>query len=231
MTGDFAPLDGGYPSDELEPAALLDLPLRVWAEVGRTRMPAASVVGMAEGSIVDLDCEPDEPADLYVNGRHFGTVLDEHLHDVCVALIGGLHERRRAARRLFRIRIGAVIEQRADGLHAPGARGEHQRLAAERKLLVGIRAVVEQRGDHLAVTMACGEPHRCRAIAVRRRNVGASFQQQFCQAHVAVVRRPMQRRGTIGLRGLHVGAALHEPAHLRSVAPHRGIRDRRLRER
>ena len=73
MTADFGPLDAGYPSEELEPAALLDLPLRVWAEVGRTQMPAASVVGMSEGAIVDLDREPDEPADLYVNGRHFGT--------------------------------------------------------------------------------------------------------------------------------------------------------------
>ena len=74
MTADFGPLDGGYAApEELEPAALLDLPLRVWAEVGRTQMPAASVVGMAEGAIVDLDREPDEPADLYVNGRHFGT--------------------------------------------------------------------------------------------------------------------------------------------------------------
>jgi flagellar motor switch protein FliN/FliY len=73
MTADFGPLDAGYPAEELEPEALLDLPLRVWAEVGRTRMPAASVVGMAEGAIVDLDREPDEPADLYVNGRHFGT--------------------------------------------------------------------------------------------------------------------------------------------------------------
>jgi flagellar motor switch protein FliN/FliY len=73
MTADFEPLEGGYPTDELEPAALLDLPLRVWAEVGRTRMPAASVVGMAEGALIDLDREPDEPADLYVNGRHFGT--------------------------------------------------------------------------------------------------------------------------------------------------------------
>ena len=57
----------------LQPAALLDMPLRVWAEIGRTKMPAASVVGMAEGAIIDLDCESDEPADLFVNGRHFGT--------------------------------------------------------------------------------------------------------------------------------------------------------------
>ena len=74
MNGDFAgPLDVQLHGEELEPASLLDLPLRVWAEVGRTRMPASSIVGMTEGSILDLDREPDEPADLYVNGRHFGT--------------------------------------------------------------------------------------------------------------------------------------------------------------
>lgn len=60
-------------ADELEPNSLLDMPLRVWAEIGRTKMPAAFVVGMPQGAIVDLDSEPDEPADLFVNGRHFGT--------------------------------------------------------------------------------------------------------------------------------------------------------------
>jgi flagellar motor switch protein FliN/FliY len=59
--------------DELEAGSLLDMPLRVWAEIGRTKLPAAFVVGMPQGAIIDLDCEPDEPADLYVNGRHFGT--------------------------------------------------------------------------------------------------------------------------------------------------------------
>jgi flagellar motor switch protein FliN/FliY len=61
------------PCDELEPDSLLDMPLRVWAEIGRAHMPAAFVVGMPTGAIVDLDCEPDEPADLFVNGRHYGT--------------------------------------------------------------------------------------------------------------------------------------------------------------
>jgi flagellar motor switch protein FliN/FliY len=58
---------------ELEPGSLLDMPLRVWAEIGRARMPAAFVVGMPHGAIVDLDTAPDDPADLFVNGRHFGT--------------------------------------------------------------------------------------------------------------------------------------------------------------
>jgi flagellar motor switch/type III secretory pathway protein FliN len=67
------PMDGLELEPELEAAALMDMPLRVWAEIGRVRMPAAFVVGMPQGAIVDLDCDPDEPADLYVNGRHYGT--------------------------------------------------------------------------------------------------------------------------------------------------------------
>jgi flagellar motor switch protein FliN/FliY len=63
----------GLQGGELPPSTLLEMPLRVWAEIGRARMPAAFVVGMPQGAIVDLDTEPHEPADLYVNGRHFGT--------------------------------------------------------------------------------------------------------------------------------------------------------------
>jgi flagellar motor switch protein FliN/FliY len=75
MSVEFGPVQSlqALPAEELEPGALLDLPLRVWAEIGRARMPAAFVVGMPHGAVIDLDCGPDEPADLFVNGRHFGT--------------------------------------------------------------------------------------------------------------------------------------------------------------
>ena len=72
MTVEFGPVHS-LPPEELEAASLLDTTLRVWAEIGRTRMPACTVVGMSEGAILDLDCEADEPAELFVNGRHFGT--------------------------------------------------------------------------------------------------------------------------------------------------------------
>ena len=72
MTVEFNAMQS-MPADELEPSTLLDMPLRVWAEIGRTQMPAAFVVGMSSGAIIELDCEPDEPADLFVNGHHFGT--------------------------------------------------------------------------------------------------------------------------------------------------------------
>lgn len=72
MSVEFGPVHS-FPSEELEAGSLLNTELRVWVEIGRTQMPAASVVGMAEGAILDLDREADDPADLYVNGRHFGT--------------------------------------------------------------------------------------------------------------------------------------------------------------
>ena len=56
----------------LQPDVLLDVKVRVWAEIGRTRMPLADAVALAEGVLVDLDREHHEPIDLFVNGLHYG---------------------------------------------------------------------------------------------------------------------------------------------------------------
>jgi flagellar motor switch protein FliN/FliY len=47
--------------------------VRVWAELGRRRMPIGSLVGTPPGAVVELDRSPDEPIDLFVNGRRFAT--------------------------------------------------------------------------------------------------------------------------------------------------------------
>lgn len=57
---------GGAPS-------LAGIPVRVWAELGRASMPTADVVGLPNGAVVELDRSPDEPIDLFVNGRRFAT--------------------------------------------------------------------------------------------------------------------------------------------------------------
>ena len=49
------------------------VPVRVWAELGRTQMPVGRAVGLATGAVVELDKAPDDPVDLFVNGRLFGT--------------------------------------------------------------------------------------------------------------------------------------------------------------
>lgn len=48
--------------------ALRAVPVRVWAELGRARMPADSSLALPTGSVVELDREVDEPVDLYVDG-------------------------------------------------------------------------------------------------------------------------------------------------------------------
>jgi flagellar motor switch protein FliN/FliY len=53
--------------------SLAGIPVRVWAELGRTRMPSAQVVGMPPGAVVELNQAADEPIDLYVNGTRFAT--------------------------------------------------------------------------------------------------------------------------------------------------------------
>jgi flagellar motor switch protein FliN/FliY len=53
--------------------SLAGIPVRVWAELGRTRMPSAQVVGMPSGAVVELNQAADEPIDLYVNGTRFAT--------------------------------------------------------------------------------------------------------------------------------------------------------------
>ena len=57
--------------ETLPPDALMDVKVRVWAEIGRTRMPLADAVALSEGVLVDLDREHHEPIDLYVNGLHY----------------------------------------------------------------------------------------------------------------------------------------------------------------
>jgi flagellar motor switch protein FliN/FliY len=60
-------------SATVSPELLLEVSLRVSAELGRARMPVSMAVGLPSGAIVELDRGHDEPIDLYVNGRHFGT--------------------------------------------------------------------------------------------------------------------------------------------------------------
>jgi len=47
--------------------------LRVWAELGRAHLPVGRAVGLAAGSVLELDRAADDPVDLYVNGRPFAS--------------------------------------------------------------------------------------------------------------------------------------------------------------
>ena len=83
MTQAFDDLGAEYVGDQAAIAqggAALDdslraVPLRVWAELGRKRMPIGALIGTPAGAVVELDRHADEPVDLYVNGMRFATAL------------------------------------------------------------------------------------------------------------------------------------------------------------
>ena len=50
---------------------LLDVDVRLWAELGRSKLALGSAVSLGTGAIVDLDKAPDEALDVFVNGRLF----------------------------------------------------------------------------------------------------------------------------------------------------------------
>jgi flagellar motor switch protein FliN/FliY len=49
---------------------LLDVPLRVSVELGRTSLRIQELIELGQGSIVELDRLAGEPVDILVNGRH-----------------------------------------------------------------------------------------------------------------------------------------------------------------
>jgi flagellar motor switch protein FliN/FliY len=53
--------------------ALREVRVRVWAELGRTRMPSGRVVALPGGQVVELDREVEAPIDLYADGMRFAT--------------------------------------------------------------------------------------------------------------------------------------------------------------
>jgi flagellar motor switch protein FliN/FliY len=50
-------------------ALLLDIPLQVTVELGRTRMTIDSLLRLSQGSVVELNRVAGEPLDIYVNNK------------------------------------------------------------------------------------------------------------------------------------------------------------------
>lgn len=70
LTTEYAPgAAGGAPLSR----SVRSVPLRLWAELGRVRMPLSRLVGLPAGAVVELDREVEEPIDLYVDDMRFAT--------------------------------------------------------------------------------------------------------------------------------------------------------------
>src|SRR3954451_22893875 len=65
----FAPLPGpGQGGDHSQIDLLLDISLQVTVELGRARMKIQEILGLRNGSVIELDRLAGEPADILVNG-------------------------------------------------------------------------------------------------------------------------------------------------------------------
>jgi len=60
---------GEVEGEPLGMSTLMDVPVKVTVEVGRTRMPLSELVELGPGSLITLDRESHEPADILVNGK------------------------------------------------------------------------------------------------------------------------------------------------------------------
>lgn len=69
----FDEITAEYDSEVPLSDTLRGVQVRVWAELGRARMPSGRLVAMPSGSLVELDREADEPIDLYADGMRIAT--------------------------------------------------------------------------------------------------------------------------------------------------------------
>ena len=53
---------------ELNMDVILDVPVTLSMEVGRTKVPIRNLLQLNQGSVVELDREAGEPLDVFVNG-------------------------------------------------------------------------------------------------------------------------------------------------------------------
>ena len=65
----FPRLSGGSPSDARNDIDLiLDIPVQLTVELGRTRIAIKHILQLAQGSVIELDALAGEPMDVLVNG-------------------------------------------------------------------------------------------------------------------------------------------------------------------
>ncbi|MEL4181254.1 flagellar motor switch protein FliN [Roseateles sp. PN1] len=62
----FSPTPSNMPSGDIN--MILDIPVQLTVELGRTRIPIKNILQLAQGSVVELDALAGEPMDVLVNG-------------------------------------------------------------------------------------------------------------------------------------------------------------------
>ena len=64
----FAPTPGGKATAANDIDLILDIPVQLTVELGRTKIAIKNLLQLAQGSVVELDGLAGEPMDVFVNG-------------------------------------------------------------------------------------------------------------------------------------------------------------------
>jgi flagellar motor switch protein FliN/FliY len=64
----LAPGGGGTPEGAQDIDLILDIPVNLTVELGRTKIPIKHILQLAQGSVIELDALAGEPMDVLVNG-------------------------------------------------------------------------------------------------------------------------------------------------------------------
>lgn len=59
---------GGTPEGSQDLDLILDIPVNLTVELGRTKIPIKHILQLAQGSVIELDALAGEPMDVLVNG-------------------------------------------------------------------------------------------------------------------------------------------------------------------
>ena len=62
----FTPTPGSAAGNDIN--MILDIPVQLTVELGRTRIPIKNILQLAQGSVVELEAMAGEPMDVLVNG-------------------------------------------------------------------------------------------------------------------------------------------------------------------
>jgi len=61
----------GIPGEGANLDFLMDIPLEVTIELGRTKMLVKQLLGLKKNSVIELDREANEPVDILINNKRF----------------------------------------------------------------------------------------------------------------------------------------------------------------
>ncbi len=61
--------NGGSPVKDRNLNLILDIPLKVTVELGRTKMPVSELLNLTQGSVIELNKLAGEPMEVYVNDK------------------------------------------------------------------------------------------------------------------------------------------------------------------